>query len=300
MEVFSQEIEELKSKAAQSFSELIHKKYDKAIVSASISINWYAKEGKKKRMTSRFFRGSAIVFFGLGLLCPLLDATNVENSLKFAANAAGWGYVFIALAGIILLYDRLFGTSSSWIRFVLAELELKKNVIAFTQQWSIDTLNINYSTISNAQQVELLTKIKVFNELVFDTVKKETDTWATEFKNNMTELESLIRAKSEKLKEEADTRKIEYEKETLEASNKKNGYVKVVIDNTSKAQDIEVTFNNYKSVLLTTGENEVLFSDIIPGTYQLNIRGKKGADLIIKRDFVSIKPAEVTKVEITL
>jgi len=85
-------------------------------------IQWYEKYRKGKRVASRLFRGLAIAAVAVGTLCPLIDAALKSPSWAFGQ----WGYVAFALAAAFVGADKFFGVSSSWMRFMLASLDLDR------------------------------------------------------------------------------------------------------------------------------------------------------------------------------
>jgi hypothetical protein len=71
---------------------------------------------------------------GLGLLCPLLDAAGKDCALSlfnFTTSFLHLGHLLIGLAGVIMLYDRTFGLSTGWMRFIETQMKLEKALIEF-------------------------------------------------------------------------------------------------------------------------------------------------------------------------
>ena len=86
---------------------------------AGETIDWYMSEKKRKARWSRSLRALAAILATLGGAIPV------------AALAAGkpvygnWGFVLLALAAGTLAYDRFFGYSSAWLRYMATAINLR-------------------------------------------------------------------------------------------------------------------------------------------------------------------------------
>ena len=65
-----------------------------------------------------------------GGVTPLLRAR--ESGLV----ASGWGYVALALSAGCVLFDRYFGYTSSWMRYMRAQARLNRVLVAAQAQWT--------------------------------------------------------------------------------------------------------------------------------------------------------------------
>jgi len=52
-------------------------------------------------------------------------------------NTDRWGYILIALGGDLFLFDRYFGFSTSWMRYMTAQMALQRNLEKFQLSWAV-------------------------------------------------------------------------------------------------------------------------------------------------------------------
>jgi hypothetical protein len=176
--------------------------YDWTIQQAEENVEWYNQKKRRIKKASRFIRGFSIVFGALGTLCPLVDALDIAKDIPFGQ----WGYIFFALAAAMILFDRFFGLSTGWMRFISAHLAVKKLLDEFRYSWII-ALNCQYPepAAGDAQQQTetsaprpksrtetLLELLKNFYSQVDDEVIKETNSWITEFKSSLSEMSKYV------------------------------------------------------------------------------------------------------------
>lgn len=158
---------------------------DKALESANEEKDWYIAHAGKKRSVSKLLRVLAIIFVGLGTLCPLIEST---DTIPEFVELSRWGYVAFAIAGIFIGYDRFFGISSGWIRYMLAIMALKKITNEFEYTWSNRILTFDQNKLETKDKEELLSLIQNFVLAINDIVTEETQNWAKEFESTLTEL----------------------------------------------------------------------------------------------------------------
>ena len=74
----------------------------------------------------------SLLFLFLGGLCPLLPR---DVPALPAIDFQPWGYLLIGIGGGLMLFDRLFGISVSWMRFISASLEIEALLDEFRMRW---------------------------------------------------------------------------------------------------------------------------------------------------------------------
>ncbi len=84
--------------------------------------------------------------------------------------------------------------TSGYVRFYIAELDIKKHTRDFKENWDIETArSSNPPTQENI--LVLLNLVKIFREAVFTIIQVETGAWATEFQSQTGELYELFKQK---------------------------------------------------------------------------------------------------------
>ncbi|GAA5005203.1 SLATT domain-containing protein [Kitasatospora paranensis] len=149
------------------------------------AIDWYRRDRVWKRRWARLLRFSAAVMAVGGVGAPLLSLTGVVQ------NAAGWGYVGLALSASCLLTDRAFGLTSGWMRDVSTAQALQRRLEAFQFDWASEcvreVLGPTEGTAGEAAE-RCLGVLRRFCEDVSDMVRTETSEWMLEFRATMTQL----------------------------------------------------------------------------------------------------------------
>jgi hypothetical protein len=170
--------------------ESLEESYRWAVENARAQIDWYAQRRQPKKRGSQSFRGLSIALAAIGGLFPLIDAALPDSQVMFGQ----WGYVTIALAAALVLYDRFFGLSSGWMRYMVTELSLQRTLREFQYDWNI---LIAQQQPSQNKPLTLLQRLKDFSLQVDALVKQETDAWVTEFQTNLSELETMLKTEME-------------------------------------------------------------------------------------------------------
>jgi hypothetical protein len=171
----------------------------------------YDKRACRVGKWSRLVRLLAIVFGVLGGVCPLLPAlvtilfgasqgmvtrasqgiaTEASQGMVTAQAFFGTlGLVFFALAGSCLLLDKGFGYSSSWMRYRLAELRLRKLIRKFDIEVETELAMCGGTSLSEIEARSLFATVKNFVEGVDDINIEETQIWIAEFKAGLLQIE---------------------------------------------------------------------------------------------------------------
>lgn len=147
-------------------------------------IEWYLHNKRPKAAWSRGLRVVAIAFATLGAALPFISALTDEVPLE-------WGYLAFACAGAALAFDRFFGSSSAWMRYLMAELSIQR---------ILQKLRLDRTALRAARAARALTEDDVQAELavlaaaaeaIHLVVEQETLAWVAEFQSNVTALNAL-------------------------------------------------------------------------------------------------------------
>ena len=170
--------------------ECLEEIYKWAINNVDNYIDWYDKYKRTPRFLSRSIRAGSLLLGSIGITAPLIDNIKVsENQLFSFINCPEWGYLLIALAGMSMLFDKYFGFSSSWSRYIYTEINLERKRNQFMVEWS--TI-LEKSETSDIYQHKI-NILKKFVQDIEDIVVKETESWIQEFKDNINNMEILLK-----------------------------------------------------------------------------------------------------------
>jgi len=118
---------ELDCPEMQALSEWLSSAYSATERASLDAIQWYIHKKRSKSRWSRVTRSLAIALGVVGALVPLVSPV-ISISLA-------WGYTALGLAGGCVALDKLFGFSSSWMRYIQAEFELQHLLQGLQYAW---------------------------------------------------------------------------------------------------------------------------------------------------------------------
>lgn len=174
--------------------------YDHVVKDAKDSINWYISARKTKKYGGLGIRGAAVVLIAAAGLLPLIAAL-LKDSETAAAGATIplWqnpllASVAVGLAAALVAFDRFFGFSSAWMRFMTAELNLRTALEEFEIDWYALRAPLRGQKPTGDQVVLMLTRCKEFVAKINGIVNDETKTWVEEFKSSLSEVDQAVKA----------------------------------------------------------------------------------------------------------
>lgn len=166
-------------------------------------IGWYRARIRSVRSWSRRLRVVAILLTSLGGLVPLLEAAGIFSSavMPNAESGSGFrpgqiGYVLLGVAGSVALFDRFFGYSTAWMRYIATMLALERLRESFRLEWALASRRLASGGRNDA--VNKLLQLASRTILAAkEHSEKETEAWIAEFEANLSRLEQDLRAKAE-------------------------------------------------------------------------------------------------------
>lgn len=148
-------------------------------------MDWYLRKKESKKWLSLWLRCAAIIFGIAGGLCPLVGGS-VRGIELFRL-----GYVLLGVAGGLVLFDTLFGVSSSWMRYMAAAQRIERARDRFRLQW-MALSNRSGGDVADRQD-EMVARLERFVDDIHGIVEDETDAWIAEFQKGISRLERNIR-----------------------------------------------------------------------------------------------------------
>ena len=155
--------------------------YDWAERLATDAIDWYMTEKKLKARRSRMLRALAILLATLGGAVPVLALAAGQS------QGAAWGYLPLALAAGCVGYDRFFGYSSAWLRYMTAAAALRGLLVDFELNWTLRLGQLGERSPKPDEIDELVAAVRTFAASVNQVVQSETDAWRAEFSSRLSE-----------------------------------------------------------------------------------------------------------------
>ena len=248
-------------------------------------IDWYKKKVRPKRQWSQACRFMAILLFGLAALIPLLKASGVLRD-GLGGSAPGQissqifelGYVAAALAAGLLAFDRYFGLSSGWIRFIQTELVLEGALDELQYDWVALLTRVQGATPTSDQVQAMIQRLRTFIAFVHSQTQQETQAWIMEFQTNLADLEKTAK---------------------LRAQEQKPGKVEVTLSNAMDFDPGSTASIDGMEEKPIEGKSCV-FGNVTPGTHIVLVKGSKSGTTRQASEIVRVQPDSVAAVSVAL
>jgi hypothetical protein len=178
------------------------------------AIAWYYNKKKSKNFWSRWLRFWAITFTVLGGLVPVLTAAgavqfwlqhygyNDVNIQMVELRFNQFGYVFIGLAAGCIAFDRFFGFSTNWMRYIGAAMRIETARVRFAFEWEHVVAPLRGRDLGEDEIRQLLQAIQRLSLDIREAIEQETGAWITEFQTNLAQLDKETKALFESARNE--------------------------------------------------------------------------------------------------
>lgn len=264
---------------------------------AASAISWYWRNKRWKARLSRSIQISAIVLTALAGIFPVAAYLLKEMKWPYPSESGLWASLFVGVAAALIGIDRTFGLSSGWTRYVLTATSIRK----LLEEFRLDCALLLCKSGQNAspdQILSIIQRAKDFRLAVENTVYQETKDWATEFQNNVAQLEKDVKA-------QADALKMEVDKARRTDAENAPGAIELTVLNAQKADGgkLQVTFDGIDRNIAEetlTGGNKWVRLGVVPGQYRLSIKGTVQGNPIFTSTAVIVKTGEISKPELSL
>lgn len=167
--------------------ESLAKLFDWCLEHGEEQVFWYRRRSRSFKNWSKSLRLVTLMLVGAGVLAPLLNGAWPDSGISWLPL----GYLAIGLSGMIYLFDKIFGLSKGWIRFMTTYLKIVHDTHEFRLAW----LQMLESESAPKTKFSFLTG---YLEALHKTVENETRIWASEFESSLRQLETLTRNSTKK------------------------------------------------------------------------------------------------------
>jgi hypothetical protein len=162
---------------------------------AQAAISWYLHAKRSKKLFARSIRAGAILAGATAGVIPIVTQIYTLNGAPLIAPATA--SVLLAIAATLVVLDRFFGFSSSWMRFIAAEIRIRKVLQEFQMEWEMERASWIGNAPTADQVQRMLARCKAFVSEVNAIVNEETSTWIEEFQRALVQIDEAARTKAE-------------------------------------------------------------------------------------------------------
>jgi len=181
------------SKVGKDLDEL----YGMVVKKADDSIAYYSQRKSPKRFWAQVIRFFSIVLLSLAGLVPLVDSVMPLAEAPAQFDSGQVALLIAAIAAALLGMDKFFGFSSSWTRFILAELKLQKALDRFHMDWAMAEASPRDRDESSNDAVERLQLLRNFSMELSQIAEEETQVWISEYQSALVALEKFAKEREE-------------------------------------------------------------------------------------------------------
>lgn len=273
-------IPDLKWGTMQQIQMSINALYQYAEANANDSIQWYGRKKHDKAKMSSFLRASAIILTSLGGLAPIVGAIGITsiNFGKLPVNIGQLGYLFLGLAAACIGFDKYFGFSSGWMRYISTKMTLERALSEFRLDWAMMIAKLTDKQPTPDQVQLMIQRLKEFLVLINNNVETETLAWVAEFKNSLADIE-----KASKVQAEAG----------------KPGAIAVTLTNGMETEaGFTVTLDGMD--IKTVRGTKYQIGYVAPGTHKIAVKGIINKEALDASELVNVAPGEVAAVTLAL
>lgn len=169
--------------------------FSTAVTHATDRIDWYDAKAAERAAVAKRIRFMSLLLFALGTLAPILltflikiaavgKTPNTPSSwldMIAALPLAEIGYVLLAIAGALVVFDQFFDASGSWIRFRQSQARLEVLLADFRFSWAQAMAQAQGSVIGKEPLPPFTSILRDFVIKVEWLAEDETKQWAKRF-----------------------------------------------------------------------------------------------------------------------
>lgn len=235
---------------------------------------WYLDEKSSKGVPARVLRLSAIIMAASAGIVPMVQqAGSVDQSLHIQPV---WASILAAGAIFFHSVDKFFGFSSAWIRYITAEVQIKRLCLDFDLDW--EALVASLSAPPTQDQIQKgMALVKQFLSQVHSVQTDETRKWAEEFQDALKQAGDKFQA----VREEAAT-----------------GALTVIVKD-GEQLDGGWTLSLDHLAPTTYQGRTAAFASLTPGSHVIRIDGLRNAKPVHAEGIVQVKRSESAVSELT-
>ena len=273
-------VQDLKWGDSAEIQKSIVKLYQYAEATADDSIEWYRRKKRPKALMSRLLRSLAIILTTLGGLTPIISALGwaTTPTPQATLNFGQLGYLFLGLAAASIGFDKFFGFSSGWMRYITTKLTLEKMLSEFRMDWAMMVAKLGEKSPTTDQVQLMIQRIKEFLVAINTHVEQETLTWVSEFKTNLSEIEKTA---------------------TTQRESARPGAIDITVTNGMETDDGFTVALDGMEVKRVRG-TKYQIGYVPPGPHKISVTATIKKEPLDASELANVAPGEITKVTLAL
>lgn len=240
---------------------------------AESSIAWYLTKKSGQRRGAQCLRVVAILLTTAAALIPILAEIYAIDGKPAVSSA--WSTVALVLALSMVMLDHFFGFSSAWMRFIATELQIREALHAFQMDWQILRAGFQGGQPDARQVQQALERCRSFLAQIDSLLRTEAESWITEFRAALREIDEAAKARAELVK---------------------TGAANVVVDNGEQCQDGWRLSVDGGPSSPQHGKTTAL-ANLLPGTHVLSVNCTIGGRDVSATKAFAVAAGSIAEVE---
>jgi hypothetical protein len=252
------------------------------------AIHWYDRHKSKHKRRAVLLRGAAVALAGLASIVPI--AISMFPAHWEPQRWVPIASILAALGAGCVGFDRLYGFSSNWMRYLTALLDLETQLESLQFGWARRALESRLAEGAKGDNLTAsLNLLQTALASVNQALRTETLEWITHFAGALQEFEKSVAAQRATGPTSA----------ALVAPT--HGALKVHIAEADSldGRQCKLQLGETGPVLEHTGATKA-FAGLTPGQHLLRVHATRKGTPVSAEDIVTIQPGETTSVSVTL
>lgn len=135
------------------------------------AIDWYLSKRRRPAQWSRLLRSIAVCAAVAGGIIPLVHGASP------GLITPDWGFVLLAIGAGCVLFDRVFGHSTSWSRFARTGIALQHALARAQAEWVSALVTLDSARLDKEELRDLLAVVERLHSKVHEIMQEETSGW---------------------------------------------------------------------------------------------------------------------------
>jgi hypothetical protein len=261
------------------------------LAQVTTAIAYYEKRAPEMKSWAKRLRATALILGICASLVPLVVSMVfslwMSDSAKEAKDWITLSAVLAVLAVGIAGFDRLFGVSNSWIRFITSSLDLQAKRTAFRIGWARQRVQC-VNDVDDRKLLDALEYLETFLGGVDEIVRNETSAWVTEFRGALDELDKRISAQRDQFASAA-------------AAIPDRGALELGVTNLDRLDGRAIVVQvNGGTEIQRTGTSPIVVRDLRPGIAHVTVRGAISQQAAAVERACTIEPGKVCRLDVEI
>jgi hypothetical protein len=268
--------------------------YDALVAKAEGALRWYDDSQRRKKIGARRTRGAAIVLGAFTAIVPSLITILPERLPLWGEQVSVMKLNPIAtIAGVVaatlILLDKFYGFSSSWMRYATTFQEIQSNLDEFRVNWRKEVLKLNANQPpTDDQKVAVYDFLLAFSKSLNESIRNETLQWIGEFRGALADIDKKV----EEQRAAAAALPVPPSKGSIQ--------VKVAEVETFEQRRWTLQLDNRKPDE-KVGQSSAALTALDPGTYKLSVAAERKGGVKIGGEYVvSVEAGKTLSVDVKL